>query len=302
MLTMLWVSVALAADPLSACCAAARSASCPAEWTVTGPDTRFSASPNPDGGAPLAVASGLWRVTCNSGARFSPAATASFPFQPSSGTSITAVDAAGAACFDAACALPPDLCATFDGTVGRIAPCNGVDRPEAWTQAPEVDSVAAVLDGRVVRVTLDAPSTSPQPPPDIDATVPPTPEPAACRAPAAARGASSEQVDAGDAALLAGNAREAMSRYRAAITLNACNPFAWVGLGLGLLDVRAPRAAANALRTATSLQPNHYAAWTDLGRAEEASGRRAEAADAYRRALLVKPDYTPAIEGAARTR
>ena len=103
-------------------------------------------------------------------------------------------------------------------------------------------------------------------------------------------------------AMIAGKIEVAMRHYRSAITLNPCNPFAWVGVGEAMLEVGSPIPAAQALRVATALQPGHYTAWLDLGRAEEAVGHRAEAAEAYREALVAKPDFAPAMDGLARTR
>jgi tetratricopeptide (TPR) repeat protein len=101
---------------------------------------------------------------------------------------------------------------------------------------------------------------------------------------------------------MAGEYATALNKYRAAITINACNAFAWAGMGEALVQLEEPNAAKKALRVATRLMPTHYQAWTNLGRAEEATGRTSEAAAAYEKALAAHPGHGPADEGLRRTR
>lgn len=293
MILSLLLSPAFAADPLSACCTAAGSRACPVEWPVTGPGTTYIAE---DGGV---RATGLWKAGCYAGLRFDAGAATSFRTKPLDGATSLVVDGPGAACFDAVCALPPALCASWDGDVARIAGCRGPAPASAWTAEAVTDSAAVVVDRRVIRVVRqvsNGTATS-----SLDLSVPKAPA-AGCRTAGALRDTSTSQVDAGDTAMLAGNVADGLARYRAAITLNACNAFAWVGLGQAFLEAGAPVPAAEALRVATTLLPSHYTAWTDLGRAEEALGHRREASSAYHAALVAKPDFGPAVEGYARTR
>jgi tetratricopeptide (TPR) repeat protein len=109
------------------------------------------------------------------------------------------------------------------------------------------------------------------------------------------------QVDEGNDAAIQGDFDTALNKYRAAITINVCNAFAWADMGEVFLSISDPTRARTALTAASRLMPTHYQAWTNLGRAEEQLGRRAEAASAFSRALQANPGYAPADEGLQRT-
>jgi hypothetical protein len=105
---------------------------------------------------------------------------------------------------------------------------------------------------------------------------------------------------AGSEAVLAGQPQRAIDEYRAALTLDPCNPWAWADLGAIALQVGMPHEAAISLAQAVDLQPRHYAAWTNLGLAYEALGQYPLAAEAFRSALALRPHHGPAEEGLRR--
>jgi hypothetical protein len=112
---------------------------------------------------------------------------------------------------------------------------------------------------------------------------------------------SRRRVDVGNETELAGNVQQAIDEYRAAITLDPCNPYAWADLGaLALKLDRAPQAAL-ALSQAVEQQPRHYTAFSNLGLAYEALGQPALARQAFAAALALRPHHQPAIEGLERT-
>lgn len=133
-----------------------------------------------------------------------------------------------------------------------------------------------------------------------DLAVPPLP-PTPCVPNAALRQPSVLQVDAGDEATLAGDPASALGHYRAAITIDACNPFAWAALGHALLGANSPAGAVPALETATRLMPAHFRAWTDLGLARETLQLIPQAVEAYHEALSLQDAYAPARDGLQRT-
>jgi tetratricopeptide (TPR) repeat protein len=95
-----------------------------------------------------------------------------------------------------------------------------------------------------------------------------------------------------------GAARE----YRAALTMDTCNGYAWLGVGEAANALDRPDLAIRSLRVATRLLPRHHGALLLLAKAYEAFGQRPLAAEAYRRALELSPGLPDAVEGYARTR
>ncbi len=112
---------------------------------------------------------------------------------------------------------------------------------------------------------------------------------------------SRRRVDAGNEALLAGDIQQAIDEYRAALTLDPCNPYAWADLGSIALQIGSAGPAALALSQAVELQPRHYTAYTNLGGAYEALGQPELAYEAYRVALALRPHHQPALQGQQRT-
>jgi hypothetical protein len=320
----LLVAAAFAGTPgLQACCTGANAGACPTELPVAGPGTSYT----PEGGASRIL--GVWKLSCDGVARFDKAATQVVSAIPSDGTVLTPMGSGAAQCFDAACKLPAALCVVHDGERARVVEC-ATQRPadaNGWATLPADDSRAVVVGGRVVKArTAYAGASSPATqatvfqagaPPEVhraatgasgavdksrlDLSVPSDP-PDPCKAAAALYDESGKQVDAADEAAMQGDWQSAMGKYRAAISINQCNAFAWAAMGEALMTLDEPARARGALSVATRLMPTHFQAWTNLGRAEEALGRPAEAAAAYRKALEARPGYGPADEGLQRTK
>ena len=133
----------------------------------------------------------------------------------------------------------------------------------------------------------------------VDPTIPGPPG-ASCTTSEPLRGESRRHGDLGDQARVTGDPAGAAAEYRAAITMDNCNPAAWASLGGLVLKAGHPGAAVDAFRVVNRLQPNHYGAWASLGAAYEALGQRDLARDAYQRALTLKPGLQDAASGLAR--
>ena len=111
---------------------------------------------------------------------------------------------------------------------------------------------------------------------------------------------SRRRVDAGNEAMVRGELQEAIDEYRAALTLDPCNPYAWADLGALALQLEHPAEAALSLSQAVELQPRHYTAYTNLGLAYEALDQPDLAREAYRVALGLRPHHQPALRGLER--
>ena len=94
--------------------------------------------------------------------------------------------------------------------------------------------------------------------------------------------------------------QEAADRYKAALTLDPCNAFAWHAMGQLAITGGHLDTAIQALRVATRLVPGHYGAFTSLGEAYERNSRNELASEAYHMALSIHPQHQPALEGLAR--
>ncbi|MCB9792431.1 MAG: tetratricopeptide repeat protein [Alphaproteobacteria bacterium] len=135
--------------------------------------------------------------------------------------------------------------------------------------------------------------------PKLDLSPPPAPG-ESCSTPASLIAESRRHVDLGNEAEIAQDAQTAADEYRAAITMDACNAFAWASLGSLALREGQPDEAVKALRVALRLRPEHYGAATDLGTAYERLGQTDRAVEAYRAALAAKPEHAPAKQGLSR--
>jgi hypothetical protein len=111
---------------------------------------------------------------------------------------------------------------------------------------------------------------------------------------------SRRRVDAGNEAMVRGELQTAIDEYRAALTLDPCNPYAWADLGALALQLEHPAEAALSLSQAVELQPRHYTAYTNLGLAYEALEQADLAREAYRVALGLRPHHQPALQGLGR--
>jgi cytochrome c-type biogenesis protein CcmH/NrfG len=108
-------------------------------------------------------------------------------------------------------------------------------------------------------------------------------------------------VDVGDEKRIARDWAASVREYRVALTMDVCNGYGWLGVGEVAASNERPDLAAHALLNATQMLPQHYGAFTSLGKAYEALGQVPLAAEAYRRALEISPSLMEARAGLART-
>lgn len=321
MLIVAMFALALAGPGYDACCEATAPGNCPTMVEAVGPGSALRA-----GGGPVTL-TGVWQLACDTGPRFLATATKTLAFQPEQGKVLTPLPAAAAACFTATCALPESLCLISGDEGAQLVHCAaGTPAGEsAWTSRPRTPGAAAIIDGRVYAVraieraragsptspvTSDSPAPPPPPPSrsptlpasavtSVDRTLPSAP-PSPCIPPTGMRDASNDQVGLGNEALVRGDVAESMNRYRAALTLNPCNAFAWAAIGDTLAVLADPSGARSAFQHSVSLMPSHFHAWTGIGNAEETLGNRPAAAAAFRKALEYKPGHPPATAGLTR--
>lgn len=152
-----------------------------------------------------------------------------------------------------------------------------------------------------------APATSTPPttvatPPALAVDLPPDPPDPCPAAPDAVRGESRKRVGTGDDFRVLGRLDDALRDYKAALTMDKCNGYAWMSLSMLAEQQGRTDLAIRALKNTTRLLPAHPGAFLMLGRAYEAFGQRALAATAYRRAADLAPGNAEAIEGYMRTR
>ncbi|MCA9493086.1 MAG: hypothetical protein KC621_24315 [Myxococcales bacterium] len=303
MVLLLTLAPIASAQGLDACCAAVGAGACPSSLTVVGPATQQTTSPN---GTTLR---GLYVVTCDVGPVWMSEAIQTTVAPYPSGTVLTPMLTNAAACFDASCRLPEGSCLQSEGSRIFVSDCqmSGPMSDQAWSRPARPDKAAVVVNGRVLGSALSG-EVTPVPAPQvmnrpvagaIDATVPEMP-PDPCIPSAGLRDVSNAQVDAGNEAVIAGDWGTAADRYRAAITINKCNAFAWTALGEALLASNNPVAARQALEAATRLMPANFHAWTVLGQASEKAGDRTAAVSAYQHALEQRPGHRPAADGLQR--
>ncbi len=134
------------------------------------------------------------------------------------------------------------------------------------------------------------------------ATSLPKDPPETCTPPAEAlRGEARKRVDAGDEKRIRKDAAGALQEYRAALTMDACNAYGWLGIGEIASAAARPDLAVRALRNTTRILPGHYGAWTMLGKAYEGLHQAKLAAEAYSKALELRPGLPEALDGWRRT-
>lgn len=130
--------------------------------------------------------------------------------------------------------------------------------------------------------------------------MPPDP-PAECRTPSdALKTAGRQQVDLGDEARMKRDNLGGVKAYLAALAMDKCNGYAWMGLGTIAVELKRPDLAIRALEPATHLMPVHYGAWTQLGQQYEAMHQNQLAQAAYWKALELSPSLAEARAGLAR--
>jgi tetratricopeptide (TPR) repeat protein len=301
MLLWLIAAVAQAGPALESCCRAAGAPTCPAELEAVGPGA------TPHGGG----LRGLWSIPCDGPARFDGARATTLPGLEQ-GAVVTPLEASSARCFDASCRLPRGLCirnqkgryVLVDCATEQAAPAS------AWSGPLRAPYGAAVVAGRVLLgspppaaapASPAAPASAPAVAATLDPSVP-APPPDRCIPKPALRQPSIDPVDAGNEAMVAGDWALAADKYRAAITIDPCNPFAWSSLADALLQTGHAEAAMRAAGPATRLPPASAHPFTILGRAAEATGDRQAAIAAFEQALQIQPGHPAAAAALSRLR
>lgn len=115
------------------------------------------------------------------------------------------------------------------------------------------------------------------------------------------RAEARKRVDLGDEKRLRKDTPGALQEYRVALTMESCNAYAWFGVGEVASEAGRPDLAVRALRNTTRLLPTHPRAWTLLGGAYEALRQPQLAAEAYTKALELRPGLPEALDGWRRT-
>jgi len=205
-----------------------------------------------------------------------------------------------------AAASPP--VAVASPPVAVASPPVAVASPPVVVASPSVVGSAASAEP-AVRIqppamsggASSAPAVSASPADPFGGALPADP-PAECYASEGARGVEARaQVMSGDDKRVAGDSAGAVAAYRAAVSLDPCSAYGWLGMGQSALALSRPDIAVRALRNTTRLMPTHYGAWSDLGRAYEAIGQPTLAHDAYEEALERQPNLPEANAGWRRT-
>ncbi len=282
---------------------------------------------------------GAWVVACDGSGRFDPTIVRQLDHEPEYGEVVgSGKNPLAVHCFAQACALPRNVCvgpATASGDIGLVG-CEdtlAVDQKALAVgpgRAPGAGAIVVVIDGRpLVAEPESQPAPTPGSAPPPDTTPPPSaPWPAPPKAPAAPsapapppvlelpadppdacsparepiRSESRKRVGSGDDLRITGNSAEALRDYKAALTLDKCNGYAWMSIAQLAGDQARTDLTIRALRNATRLLPTHPGAWLMLGRAYESFGQRGLAAEAFKRATELAPGSAEAVEGYMRTR
>lgn len=318
-LTIFFPAVWAGAPEQAACCAAAGVEGCGGRLRLMGEETQISRDP---GGWLL---EGSWVVSCDGQARFVGDEQVYLDHAPQPGEIVMPeVANAEVSCFASACALPQGLCVSDPDAAGRrgVRLCaNGMAptatdllKPPIATTVTKVVIGGKLLYADPVAPVAPAPAAAPAPAPAVAvgnlsvtdpiaalvAGLPPDPSPTCKAASDAARVESRQLVLNADDLRIAGDNAGALARFRAALSVDRCNAYGWLGLGQAALALSRADLAVRALKNATLLLPRHYGAWTELGKAYEALGQRTTASEAFQQALAINPDYTDAQAGAKR--
>lgn len=330
---LLTLSLALADDAtLAACCRAGGASSCPSTLALRTEKSSLDAI-----GLGYELA-GAWQLSCSGKGKWDGSYLADVDNDPGFGQVLTPVTPLAMHCFAQACALPEGACIGDPDASGNftVVDCDsslpidhgGLARPP---QGNAGTKTVVVIDGK----PLVAATVAGTPPPPAAATTPPTytpppsypapaytmpvatpapPAPTAtlelppdppdpCSpAPDAVRAESRKRVGTGDEYRITGRVDEALRDYKAALTMDKCNGYAWMSLSMLANEQGRTDLAIRALRNTTRLLPTHPGAFLMLGKAYEGFGQRSLAADAYRRASDLAPSNAEAIEGYMRTR
>jgi hypothetical protein len=158
---------------LTACCDALDATSCPTSVEVAGPGSVIS----PQGTA--ATVHGVWTLTCEDGAAFFAAARRS-AVGAEDGRVMSSFDPAAAACYAAACSLPPRLCVENDAQGVLIVDC-ATGAPAdlaAWSSPQLAQRTPVIVGNRAVGVRIRPPEDPPATRPTTVAASPWTAPPA----------------------------------------------------------------------------------------------------------------------------
>jgi hypothetical protein len=331
---VLFVTVALAGDATcAACCAAGGLGRCDTELRVRTESSRLDPS-----GMDTRV-QGTWRLACDGSGRFDVGDTVEVDHEPEYGEVLqSGQNPLAVHCFAEACSLPRGVCvgpANFNGDVRLVGcidgmPASQADLAAAPGRAPGPGAVVVVIDGRPL--VAEPPASGPADAPAVEApTIGSPPAPGPLPAPAAAasprpapgpvalalpddppdpcpaaadaiRAEARKRVGSGDDSRMAGRADDALRDYKAALTLDRCNGYAWMSIAQLTVDAGRTDLSIRALKNATRLVPRYPPAWVILARAYEAIGQRSMAAEAWRTASALAPGNAEAVEGYMRTR
>jgi len=276
--------------------------------------------------------SGIWWLDCDRGARFDEGSTVMIDHMPLDGQVLRlAYPPATVRCFRNACTLPAGACVrdNGDGSTFVLERCSD-GRPLTGAEMlirgtpPKTGTTVVRVAGRTLFTTqVEGSGANTGPSSAVvgsrsSATAPrtssrtnsggsikfnlPDPPHGECDVSDLLQAESRRHVDMGDTARVRGDKSGAANEYRAAITMDPCNAYAWSSIGGLALRAEQAAVATRALRVAVRLMPEHYGAITMLGEAYEKLGRSALAAEAYQKALSIRPTHTPAQEGLSRTR
>lgn len=333
---ILFLTAALADDSMClACCKAGGISTC--ETTIQVRTEKSGTEPVGTGWA----LQGAWIVACDGSGRFDPSFSALFDHEPDYGEVVNSgANPLALHCFSEACAMPKGVCvgpANPDGTVQLVGcddtlPTDQRELAGGGGLAPGPGAMVVVIDGRPLvaerqhgaplgpRATVPASAPTALPPSEA---VPPSPAPSSsplssaapvilelpsdppdpCTpAPDAVRAESRKRVGTGDDFRIAGRTSEALKDYRAALSMDKCNGYAWMSIAQVANDLARTDLAIRALRNTTRLLPAHPGGWMMQGKAYEAFGQRNLAAQAFKKATELAPGNAEAIEGYMRTR
>ena len=276
---LLGLSIALgSASDCVQCCRDLGMAGCPTRIRMFGPD-----SVNTTEGTNHR-AQGLWWIDCDKGAQFDHGATV-VTQRPSVNGEILhgASPAETIDCFRKSCALPRGAC------LGRAPGTREFFLIRCSDGQPLTDAE--------LRVQGAPPRISQRTKVRFDLPAPPT----RCAGTEALENAAREQVSKGRQLAIRNDSSAAQGHFRAALSMDPCNGFAWGGLGRIALKAGALEPAVTALETATKLEASNIGALYDLGQAYERIGKRTQAHQVYSRITNIDPSHNGANEGLSRT-
>lgn len=147
------------------------------------------------------------------------------------------------------------------------------------------------------------PTHSPSPTAPVGVIAIELPAPAAedrCTDSPTLRSESHRRVDIGNEALAAGRPQKAVDEYRAALTIDRCDAYAWAAIGGLALEQGRSDLAITAFQQTLRFNPRHYLAAARLGLAWERQGRLDLAVESFRRSLEIRPGFPEAAQGLER--